>query len=132
HAAGVIQRFEGHAGAERAIADDRHDATLLLAARSGDRHAERRADRRARMANTERVVFALAARRKRREAVLQLDRAQLVAAPGQYLVRIGLMTDVPHDAVVRRIEDVMQGDRELDGAEAGREVAAHLRDRVDE
>ncbi len=37
------------------------------------------------------------------------------------------MADVPHDAVVRRVEDIMQGDRELDGAEPGGEVAAHLR-----
>jgi hypothetical protein len=84
------------------------------------------------MANTERVVFAFATRRKWREAVLELDRPQLVATSRQHLVRIRLMTDVPHDAVVRRIEYVVQGDRKLDGAEAGREVAAHLRDGIDE
>ena len=105
---------------------------VCAAARGGDRHAERRADRRARMTDAERVVFALAARRERRQAVLELDRAQPVAPSGQHLVRIRLVADVPHQPVVRRVEDIMQRDGELDGAEAGGEVAAHLADGVDQ
>ena len=54
-----------------------------------------------------------------------------VAAPGQDLVRIGLMADVPDDPVFRRVEDVMQGDRQLDDAEAGAEMAAGYGDGVD-
>ena len=74
---------------------------------------------------TPKVSYSLSrARRERREAVLLLDGAQLVAPAGQHLVRIGLVADVPHEPVVRRVEDIVQRDRELDGAEAGGEVAA--------
>ena len=51
-----------------------------------------------------------------------------VAPAGQDLVRIGLVADVPDEAVVRRVEDVVQRDRQLDRAEArrrnGRRVVA--------
>ena len=53
-----------------------------------------------------------------------------LAPAGQDLVRVGLVADVPHDAVVRRVEDVVQRDRELDRAEVRRQVAAGLRDRL--
>ena len=84
------------------------------------------------MTDAERVVFAFAAGRERRQAILLLDRMQLIAAAGEHLVRIRLMADIPHQAVVRRVEDIMQGDREFDRAEPGGEVAAHLADGVDE
>ena len=49
------------------------------------------------------------------------------AAAGEDLVRVGLVPDVPHEAVVRRVEHVVQRDRQLDGAEVRREVPARLR-----
>ena len=55
-----------------------------------------------------------------------------LAPAGQDLVRVGLVADVPDDAVVRRVEDVVQRDRELDGAEVRRQVAAGLRDRIEQ
>ena len=98
----------------------------------GDRHAERGADRGARMADAERVVFALGARRKRREAATLLDGVELIATAGEHLVRIGLVADVPDQAVARRIEHVVQRDGEFDRAEAGGEVAAARRDAADQ
>jgi len=41
------------------------------------------------------------------------------------------MTDVPDQLVIGCVEDIMQGDRQLDHAEAGAEMAAGDRDRVD-
>jgi hypothetical protein len=41
------------------------------------------------------------------------------------------MTDVPDQLVIGRVEDIVQGDRQLDYAEAGAEMAAGDRDRVD-
>ena len=52
------------------------------------------------------------------------QRADAVAAAGQDLVRIGLVADIPDQPVVRRVEDVVQRDRQLDDAEAGAEMAA--------
>ena len=59
------------------------------------------------------------------------QRADAVAAAGEDLVRIGLMADVPDDAVARRVEDVVQRDRQFDHAEAGAQMAAGDRDRID-
>ena len=74
---------------------------------------------------TPKVSYSLSARvGKRREAALLLDGVQLVAAAGEHLVRIGLVADVPHEAVARRVEHVVQRDGELDGAEAGGEMPA--------
>ena len=41
------------------------------------------------------------------------------------------MADVPDQPVARRVEHVVQGDGQLDDAEAGAEMAAGDRDRVD-
>jgi hypothetical protein len=55
-----------------------------------------------------------------------------LAAAGQDLVRIGLVAHVPHDAVVRRVEHVVQRDGQLDRAQVGRQVAAGLGDRIEQ
>ena len=57
--------------------------------------------------------------------------ADAIAPPGDDLVRIGLVAHVPDQAVVGRAEHVVEGDRQLDHAEACAEMAARRRDRVD-
>ena len=47
-------------------------------------------------------------------------------------MRIGLVPDIPDQAVVRRVEDVMQPDGQLDDAETGAEMAAGDRNGVDQ
>ena len=84
------------------------------------------------MADAEGVVFAFGARRERREAAALLDGVEPVAPAGQHLVRIGLVADVPHQAVVRRVEDVVQRDGELDRAEARGEMSAARGDAADQ
>src|SRR6185369_3169788 len=93
---------------------------------------ERRADRRARVADAEGVVLALGARREGGETVLLLDGVQRVAPAGEHLVGIRLVAHVPDQPVTRRLEDVVQGDGELDGAEARGEVSASRGDAADE
>ena len=130
--AGVVQRFERLARGDRAIADDCDDASLLALRLGRERHADRCADRRARVADAERVVLAFEAARKRREAALVLDRLQSLAPPRQHLVRVRLVAHVPDQAVAGRVEDVVERNRELDSAEPGGEVAAHLADGLDQ
>ena len=55
-----------------------------------------------------------------------------VAPAGQHLVAVGLVADVPHDAVVRRVEHVMQRDRQLDRAEVRRKMASGLAHRFEQ
>src|SRR6185295_7076749 len=88
-------------------------------------------DRRRGMRRAERVVLALGALGESGEPAAHAQGADAVAPPGEDLVRVGLMADVPDDAVVRRVEQVMQRDGQLDHAEAGAEMAAGDRYGVD-
>ena len=83
------------------------------------------------MRGAERVVFALGALGEAGQAAALAQRADAVAPAGEDLVRIGLVADVPDQPVARRVEDVVQRDRQLDDAEAGAEMAAGDRDGVD-
>ena len=69
-----------------------------------------------------------AAVREPGEAAVLPDRAEAVAAAGEQLVRVALVADVPDDLVARALEHAVQRHGELDGAEAGGEVAAGLAD----
>ena len=84
------------------------------------------------MAGAHDVVLGLEDRAERRQALVLADRRQRLAAAGEDLVRVGLVADVPEDLVARRVEQAVQRDGELAGAEVGAEVAADLTDRVDD
>ena len=84
------------------------------------------------MAGAHDVVLGLEDRAERREAAVLADRVEPVAAPGQDLVRVGLVADVPEDLVARGVEQAVKGDGELAGPEVGAEVAADLADHVDD
>ena len=49
---------------------------------------------------------------------------ELLAAPGEELVRVALVPDVPDHGVAGRIEDPVDGEGQLDHAEVGREMPA--------
>ena len=76
------------------------------------------------MAGAKRVVFRFVSAQKTADAAVLLDRRQKIAAAGQYFVRVGLMTNVPDQPIVRRVERVVHGDRQLDGPERCSGVAA--------
>ena len=59
------------------------------------------------------------------------QRADALAAVGKNFVRIGLVADVPNEAVGGGIEYVVQRDGQLDDAKTGAEVAAGNSDSVD-
>ena len=105
----MIKRFEGHARGHRAVAYDGNGVAVLrtsLLAFSGH-HAERGADRGARMTYAEGVVFAFAARWKGGEAVWLPHAEHTLTSPCQNFVRIGLVSYIPNKAVVRRVKDIM-------------------------
>src|SRR5882672_691129 len=58
--------------------------------------------------------------------------ADAVAPARQDLVRVSLVPDIPDQPVTRRVEDVVQRHGKLDDAEAGAEMAAGDRDRIDQ
>ena len=75
------------------------------------------------MASAEGVVGAFVALEEARDAVPTTDPGERVAPAGQHLVRIGLMTDVPDQRVVRGVVEIMQRDREFNRAETSRQVS---------
>ena len=93
---------------------------------------DRVADRGRGVAGAHDVVRGLGDRAERRQPAVLADRAQLVAAAGEDLVRVGLVADVPEDLVARGVEQRVQRHRQLAGAEVGAEVPADLADRVDD
>src|SRR5690606_18698534 len=80
---------------------------------------------------TERVELAFAALREARKAATLAQGANTVAAAGQDLVRVGLVSDVPDQDVARGVEHVVQRHRELDHAEPCAQVPTGDRYRVD-
>ena len=129
----MVQGLVGDAAGQRAVADHRDDLAVLADALAHRLlEADRVADRGRGVAGAHDVVLGLGDRAERSEALVLADRVELVAAAGEDLVRIGLVADVPEDLVPRGVEQAVQRDRELAGAEVGAEVAADLADRVDD
>ena len=102
-----VHRLIGHARADGAVADHGDDAMpgAALVPRHGE--TQRRRDRRRRMGRAEGVKRAFRPAGEAGQAPALTKRAHALTAPGEDLVRIGLMADVPDENVVRRIEDVM-------------------------
>ena len=78
------------------------------------------------MPRTEAVVLALVALQESGNAALLTQRAELLVAAGNQLVHVSLVAHVPNKFVVRSIKNVMQGERKLDNAQAGRQMSAVL------
>ena len=112
--------------------DRDHLAVLADAAAHGLLDADRVGDRGRGVAGAHDVVLGLDDRAERGEAAVLADRVELVAAAGEHLVRVGLVADVPEHLVARRVEQAVERDGDLAGAEVGAEVAADLADRVDD
>ena len=83
------------------------------------------------MGRAERVVFAFRALGETGEAAALTQSSDPVAPSGQDLVRIGLMADVPDDAVSRRVENIVQRHSQFDHAEACAQMPAGHRHRAD-
>ena len=132
-AAGLVDRLERDTTGHGAVADDGDDlAVIPRAVPHGLLEAHGVADGGRCVAGAHDVVLGLVDRAERGQAAVLADRPELVAAAGEDLVRIGLVADVPHDLVARRVEQRVHGYRDLARAEVGAEVPADLADRVDQ
>src|SRR5262245_57021439 len=83
------------------------------------------------MRSAEGVVLAFGAAGETGQAGAHAQGADPVAPAGQDLVRIGLMTDVPDQAIMRRVERMMQRHSEFDDPKARSEMSAGHRYRID-
>ena len=96
-----------------------------------NRHAEAGGNRRRRVRGAERIVFAFSALGETGQSAALADGADAVAPAGQDLVRIGLVADIPNDAILGRVEYVVKRGREFDHAKTGAQVTAGDGYRVD-
>ena len=76
------------------------------------------------MRGAEVVIARLTTPGKARDPTKLPNPRHFITTPREDFVGIGLVPDVPHNPVLRRIENVVQRNRQFDGAQVGREVAA--------
>ena len=76
------------------------------------------------MRGAERVVFALRPLGEAGKAAALPQCADALASPGQDLVRIGLVSDVPDQPISRCIEHIMQRNGQFDHPEPCAQMAA--------
>ncbi len=128
--AGVGDGFKSHARGHGTIADDCDGAAVDTLLPGGDRHPQRSADTGAGMADAKGVVRAFLAFREACQPASLAHTQHTLATTGENFVGVTLVAHIPHQPVVGGVVDVVQGDGQLNNAEACAEVAAGLADRV--
>ena len=128
----VVHRFKGDAVGEGGVAGDGDHVFVAAGQVAGHGHAQRGGERGACVAGAVAIVLAFGAQHEAVEAAGLADGLKPVAAAGENLVDVGLVADVEEDLVFGRVEDGMQGQRELDHAEIGAEMAAGFGESLDE
>ena len=120
----VVDALECQAAAHGSVADDGYYVLVSLTLlHRGYRHAQRSRDRVAGMSTGEGIVFTFFGRREGANAFKLTISGKSVTASGQNLVTIGLVADVPHQQVTRRVVDIVQCYGQLHCAEARSKVS---------
>ena len=101
HSAGIVHGLIGHAGGHRAVADHGDDVVLAAGKVARHRHAEAGGNRGRGVGRAERIVIALGPLGETGKPAAGAQGADAIAAAGQDLVRIGLMANVPDQAIAR-------------------------------
>ena len=128
----VVERLPRHATGERAVADHGHHVAVLApGAGERARDAVGPAQRARGVRGLHDVVRALRALRIAGETAARAQLREVLTAR-QQLVDVRLVSGVEDERVRRRVEDPMEGDRELDDPEVRAEVSAGAGDVLDE
>jgi hypothetical protein len=119
-----IQRLEGHARGNGGIPHDRDRLRLPVEEVIRHGHSEGQRHGRARVAGIEEVEDALALVTEAADPLVRAEGVEPVPPSRDQLVGVCLVADVPDEPVPGQVEHAMEGQRDLDGAEVGGEVAA--------
>lgn len=84
------------------------------------------------MARAEGIILALTAPQETGQASRLPDCMQAVPAPGEYFMRVGLVTYIPDYTVMRRVKHVVQSRSQFYGAQARSEVPPDFGHGVDQ
>jgi hypothetical protein len=132
-AAGLLDGLEGHPAGHGAVSDHRHHVGVLaVAAAHRFLDPDRVADRGRGVAGPHDVVLGFVDGAERGQASVLADRREGVTSPGQHLVGIRLMADVPEDLVPRGVEHRVQRHGDLARAQVGSEVTPDLAHGLDD
>ena len=83
------------------------------------------------MAGAKIVVLTLCSLEKTADAFVLSNRLEFCFAAGQNLVNVTLMPNIPNEFVHRRLKNMVQGNGQLDDAQAGRKMPANAGDHFD-
>ena len=122
--ANVIERLEGDTVGQGGVAEDADDIFVraFFVARRG--HAERGGKRGARVAGAVAIVRAFGAQREAVQAVRGANGVKAIFAPGEQLVNVDLVADVPDEFILGSLEHAMQREGQFDDAEIRPEMPA--------
>ena len=121
---GVVDRLQGHATGEGAIADHGDAAKIFTAGIAGQGHAQGGRDAGGGVAGAEVVEAAFAALEITGHPTPLPQGVELAVATGDQLVGIGLVTDIPDHLVAVEVEGLIEGEGELHHPQARPEVTA--------
>ena len=120
----VVETLKCQSARHRAVAYYGYDVSVcVVVLMRSHSHAQRHGDGVGGVSARECVVLAFFRGRERAYAAQFAVSVELVLASGEYLVAVRLMSYVPHDAVVGRVQHVVQRHRQLHHAKRRRKVS---------
>ena len=128
----IIECFEGGAAGECGVSGDGDNVIVSAGEIAGSGHAEGGGEGRAGVARAVGIMLGFRAQEETVEAFVGADRVDLIRAPGEHFMDVSLVGDVKDEFVIRRGEDLVEGDGQLNDAQIGSEVAAGFGERGDE
>ena len=129
----VVDTLESQSSAHGSVANDGYNMALAVAYfLRRHSHSQRCRDAVAGVPASEGVVFALHRRWERMQSAQLAVGGKLFATSRKNLMAVCLMAHIPHDAVLGRVENIVQSHCDFHHAETGGKVAGVDRDLVDD
>ena len=128
----VVERFITDPAGEGGIAGHDDDVLVSAAKITADRHPQPRGQGGAGVSGAVAIVLALRPEKKAVQPLVLPHGADAIEPAGKHFVDVTLVADVEDKFVLRRFENAMQRDRQLDHAEVRTEMAAGLRQDFDQ
>ena len=119
----IVESLEGLAAGEGAVADDSDMLAPRIALHFGGySHAEGCGDRGGAVSGAEGIVWTFGHLGETADTAVGAYGLECIAAAGENLVGIGLVSHIPYQLIVGGIEDIMQSNSKLDGTQTGCQV----------
>ena len=129
----VVQSLEGQSAAHGSVANDGNDMALrIVCSERGQRHAQRGRNGVAGVSAGKGIVGTFQRRGEGPYAVKFPVGGEGFAAACQNFMAVGLVAHIPHDAVGRCVEHIVQGHRQFHRPQTGREMSRIVRQFVND